>query len=480
MPSPAPRPLAGHLAGLSLPRQVAMLVAWPLAQQFLLWLSGAVDMGIAGHISGDAAAALAVGTQTSWLMALLVMGAANGAAVLVARASGKGHRGLARAALGQGMLLTVGLSLILGLFIAGMAEVIAHLAGLKGEAVALCVAFLRASALSLPLLAFMFGGSAAMTASGDPKPTFFAMMAMNLVNLCASLLLALPAGAPIGTPGFHFILPWGMNLGVHGIAYGLALGWLAGASVILLRLTLIRRHRRHLRLLPHRLLPHAHTLKRIGHVAWPAILERAGQGGGQFAIMAIVGAIAGQAAAVQAGSHLQAVHGVILRIEGLSYLPALAFSIAAATLTGQYLGAGDPANARRAAKLCWLSGAGMMGFVGLLFLLFPHALVRCMTDQTEILEAAPPILRLCGAYQFFFGTANILQGALRGAGDTRANALMFNLLAWGVRLPLAALLGLGLGLGLWGVWIAIACETTLRGAAFMVRFFGDKWAHAKV
>ena len=69
---------------------------------------------------------------------------------------------------------------------------------------------------------------------------------------------------------------------------------------------------------------------------------------------------------------------------------------------------------------------------------------------------------------------------MRGAGDTRANALLFNLLAWGVRLPLAALLGIGLGWGLTGIWIAIACETTLRGLVFMWRFAGGQWAHVKV
>ncbi len=472
-PPPCPRPLAGRLAGKSLPVQVAMLVAWPLAQQFLLWLSGAVDMAIAGHISGTASAALAVGTQTTWLMALLVMGAASGAAALVARATGKGHKSLARAALGQGMALTLAVALALGLFVAGLAEVLTHLAGLRDETLPLCVAFLRITALALPLLAVMFGGSAAMTASGDPRPTFFAMAAMNAVNLTASLLLALPAGTVIGPEHWHVTLPWGLGMGVRGIALGSILGWATGAAVILGRLMFARGH--HLRLIGHRLLPHWHTMRRIFAVSWPAMLERLGQGGGHWAILAVVGAVAHQA-----GAHPQAVHGVISRIEGLSYLPALAFGIAAATLTGQYLGANDPAQARRAARTCWLLGAGLMSCVGLLFLAIPGTLVRCMTNQPEILEAAPPILRICGLYQFFFGTANILQGAMRGAGDTRANALLFNLLAWGVRLPLAALLGIGLGWGLTGIWIAIACETTLRGLVFMWRFAGGQWAHVKV
>lgn len=472
-PHPTPRPLSGRLAGKSLPVQVAMLVAWPMAQQFLLWLSGAVDMSIAGHISGSAADALSVGTPTTWLMALLVMGSASGASVLVARATGKGHKGLARAALGQGMLLTLAVAVLLGLFVAGVAQVLVHLAGLSGDTGRLCATFLQISSLGLPLLALMFGGAAAMTASGDPRPTFFAMLVMNGINLAASIVLAMPSGARIGPATWHLTLPVGAHLGVLGIAWGQMCGWGVGALVILGRLLFARGH--HLRLISHRLLPHGHTMRRIFSVSWPAMLERAGQGGGQWAILAIVGVIARES-----HTHLIAVHGVVSRIESLSYLPALAFGIAAATLTGQYLGADDPPMAKRAAKVCWFWGAGLMTSVGLLFLLVPGILTRCMTNQPDILAAAPPILRICGLYQFFFGSANILQGAMRGAGDTRANALWFNLLAWGVRLPLAALFGIAFGWGLMGIWIAIACETTLRGVVFMWRFFGGRWAQVKV
>lgn len=480
MGSASPVRLSGRLAGMSLPKQVAVLAVWPFIQQFLLWLAGAVDTWIAGtlpdpvtgEVSDGATAALGVAHKAAWFLSLIVMGMAAGSSALVARATGGGHRGLARAALGQGIGLGVATGLALGVFVYFGAPWITGLSGLEGEAAGMCMDFLRVCAFAMPLVGFLFAGAMALMSAGDPKPTFYAMLAMNGVNLAAALMLALPSGHALK---FGLVLPWGLGLGVPGIAYGWGLGWLAGAAVVFLRLWAVRGDR--LRLLWHRLVPHPHTLRRIWGVSWPAVLERIGQGGGHWVMIVIVGAVARRGGA---GAHPQATYFVADKIEAMSYLPALAFSIAAATLMGQYLGAGDPAGAKRAGRACWLSGAVLMSAFGLLFILFPEMFVNAFTDQVEIRRDAPELVRVAGYWQFLFGAANILQGGLRGAGDTRATALIFNGLAWGLRLPLAALLGLGFGWGLFGVWWAIGIEISVRGLLYLWRFESGKWMKVKV
>ena len=55
-----------------------------------------------------------------------------------------------------------------------------------------------------------------------------------------------------------------------------------------------------------------------------------------------------------------AAHGLAIRIESLGYLPGTAFQVAAATLAGQYLGAGDYRRASRSVLTACLAGGGLM------------------------------------------------------------------------------------------------------------------------
>jgi Na+-driven multidrug efflux pump len=51
---------------------------------------------------------------------------------------------------------------------------------------------------------------------------------------------------------------------------------------------------------------------------------------------------------------------------------------------------------------------------------------------------------------------------------------------FGVRIPLALLLGVILGLGLVGIWIALASELMFRGGLFLARFLHGGWTKIKV
>ncbi|MEM9415500.1 MAG: MATE family efflux transporter [Planctomycetota bacterium] len=453
-----PRALSGRLAGMSLGRQVFVLALWPFLQQLLNWSVSFVDTAVAGHTTAAATGAIAVGGYVNWFMGMMVMGIGAGGAALIARAVGGGHRGLANAGVGQTLLLGTLTSLAVAFIVIALAHPVGWAAGLRGEALALCRVYLWITAGGLPLAAILFVSVSCMTAAGDTRSPFLIMVVMNAVNLGATLFLAIR-----------------MDLGVTGIALGTVVGWGTGAIAITLRL--LKNRNGSIRLHPHRLRPHWHTIQRIWRVAYPNLLDRGGHWAGNWIVIMIVGEIGRRALAADT---IQGAHIIAIRIEAISFLPALAFAAAASTLTGQYLGANDPAMARRAARFCWFLGAGLMFALGLVFVAIPELLVRSLTDLPELLALAPPLVRLCGYVQFFFGSALVLQGAMRGAGDTRVPAILSNALTWGFRLPLAAIFGLWLGWGLYGIWVALCTELFLRGCVFIARYKGDGWLKVKV
>jgi Na+-driven multidrug efflux pump len=158
----------------------------------------------------------------------------------------------------------------------------------------------------------------------------------------------------------------------------------------------------------------------------------------------------------------------------------MALGIAAATLTGQYLGLGDPSRARRAAVLCWLYGLAVMGVMGVVFFVIPEPLVHLVTDKKELLALAPTLLMICGPVQVFFATAIVFSNAMRGAGDTHTTMRLTYLCIYIIRVPLCYFLAIHMELGINGVWYALCAELMLRGLIFGGRFWQGGWVKATV
>ena len=66
-------------------------------------------------------------------------------------------------------------------------------------------------------------------------------------------------------------------------------------------------------------------------------------------------------------------------------------------------------------------------------------------------------------------------GGLRGAGDTRATAVITFITVLLVRPAVAIILINYTSLGLYGAWIAMACDQLLRSTLVLLRFQSGKW-----
>src|SRR5262249_50288878 len=96
-----------------------------------------------------------------------------------------------------------------------------------------------------------------------------------------------------------------------------------------------------------------------------------------------------------------------------------------------------------------------------------------------------PVMRVVSFALPALATINVLSGALRGAGDTRWPWLivLFGYLL--VRMPLTYLLATptdlgGLGWGLYGAWIAMFADLSVRGILVAARFLHGGWKRALV
>ena len=158
-----------------------------------------------------------------------------------------------------------------------------------------------------------------------------------------------------------------------------------------------------------------------------------------------------------------AAHVLVLRIIGLSFLPAQGFAQAAEVLAGQAVGAGNPGGARRVFVLAVQLAMAVAGSWAVLFVSVPMLLLAPFDLNPGVAETAVRLLAISAAFQIFDAMAEVAEGTLAGLGATRWVLATGVVESWLVRLPLSAFLAVGLGLGVEGVWGGLAIGIALRG-----------------
>jgi Na+-driven multidrug efflux pump len=97
-----------------------------------------------------------------------------------------------------------------------------------------------------------------------------------------------------------------------------------------------------------------------------------------------------------------------------------------------------------------------------------------------VIEKGAKILKFVAFTQPFQSSQFILSGALRGAGDTRATAIISFVTILILR-PSLALIAINLlNWGLEGAWIALVSDQLLRSLLVLMRYNSGKWKAVKV
>jgi Na+-driven multidrug efflux pump len=486
--------MAGRLAGLSMTAAIFTL-SWPILTESLLNSTvGLTDTILSAGIDDHGASTDAVGGASTilWFVQLVVQAIGVGATALISRAVGGRRIGVANAAVGQTMILAGVCGLLVGIGMALIAHPASIALSLSPVAAAGFRQFMLINAIGVPLGSVLFAAIACARGAGDSLRPLIAMVIVNAVNIAMSWSLAgvdLQSVAIVnGEPMVRWVLhnPFNFNLGVRGIALGTLSAYSVGCVVMV---AMLSRGIGGIRLRAARLKPHWHTMRRLIRVGVPNFFETLGMWAGNLLVVLMVGRMGAETPGLL-GSHLVAV-----RIEAFSYLPGFAFATAAATLVGQYLGAGSPKLASKAVRICCTAAATFMGLMGILFILKPESIVGLMTSQEVHLTHTPPLLRTTGFVQIPFALSLVFRSALRGAGDVKAAMVLTWFCTYLLRLPMAyAFCGVSIPLwggrvlenpfpwhgGLTGVWVGLCLEIVIRAALFWGRFAQGHWSRQRV
>jgi MATE family multidrug resistance protein len=439
--------LAEELSALG--RLAVPLALANAAQSFM----GLVDTAILGRAGAAPLAGTGLGNLIFFSIAVLGIGLMMGLDPLISQAVGSGDRARARHLLWQGVWLAcaVGGALMVPM---ALAPLILVPLGIPPEVASQTTGYLLLRIPSLPFLLFFYAARSYLQAHGTARAVLTTAVAANVVHVFVDLLLVFGGGSLPDWTGPLRLIP-ALGAAGSGLATSLSFALQAGLLGLAIRWTGIDRPVAGLR----SAVPA--EMRQAARVGLPVGLHM----GAEVGVFALVGFLAGRL-----GREPLAAHQIAIAVASFSFNAAIGIGNAGSVRVGWAVGARDTAAARRAGLTAFGAGAAFMSLWGLAFLLFPGPLARLMTDQPEVVAAAAPLLVVAGVFQISDGIQGVGAGVLRGAGDTRFTFLANMVGHWAVGLPVALALGVGLGMGVTGLWWGLCAGLTAVAAGLLARF----------
>jgi putative MATE family efflux protein len=455
-------PLRGRpdlLAG-NLRRTVFVLALPVLGEQFLHYLVGLTDTWLSGRISSAATSAVGLGAYVGWLASLFFSLIATGTTALVARHWGAGEIDEANRVTNRSIALAMVIGAVFYALLFVLAPWFARLLEMHGEIGRTVVRYLRLDGIGYVFMSLSVVGSAALRGSGDMRTPMLVLGLVNVINMAVSSALVFGPG-PIPA------------IGIDGIVAGTVVARFSGG---LLLLAVLARGSHDLRLRRRELRVRGATVRRILRIGIPAGIEGGVMWAGHFVFLMIIANLS----AAGRSSDVFAAHMVGIRVEALTYLPAVAWGAAAATLIGQSLGAKRSDRALRGGHEAALQCSLLAALISLAFYVGARPIYELMHTEPAVVEIGIAPFRLLALFQVPLVWSIVYVFALRGAGDTRF-PLVFTLIGTLlVRVPAAYVCGIVLKGGLYGAWIGMCGDVALRAVFALVRFSRGRWTGVRV
>lgn len=427
-------------------------LAWPaILEMGLHMLVGVVDTAMVGQLGAQELAAVALGSRVVFSTIFVFAAVGTGAAALVSRFVGAGDKAKAGRVAGQALALAFLLGLIMAAGGHLVAGVLFRLSKTELVVQQLAADYFKIVSGATLFMLPLFVENALLRGAGDTRTPLVLALFTNIINIIGDYVL---------------IFGWGKipSLGVAGAAWATAGAQIIGA---VLGLALAFTGRLVLSVpLSDLMAWDSNLVQRILSLSIPAALEELTYTISSLAVFFLIGRL---------GTTALAAHQIAITAESFSYMPGFGFAIAASTLVGQHLGAGDKDGAFKSGGLTAHYSLIVMGVMGAIFFLFPGFIARFFTNDPNVVQLAATCIRIAALEQMPIALEQVMAGSLRGAGDTRYPFRVALLGNWVLRLPLVLLAVVVFKWPLWSVWIITVVDFCLRATLLIGRYRSRRW-----
>lgn len=431
-------------------------VAWPATMQgLLLQLMTAVNLAMVGALGADALAAVGIMSQPLMVMLVFVRSAAIAITAIVARRKGEEDYETMNSVLKQGMLLTALFYVPLLCICFYLLNPILTFAGAQASYIDEAVGYGQFIIIGLFFSAMGVMLGAALIGVGNTKAIFKANAIGNVLNVAMSFTLIyglgpIPAlgikGAGIATMTSYTVIFFLLLYAIH--AKDSHLSWHKGSWKF-----------------------NREILQGIYYIGGSSLGEQSFERFGMFAYTKMVASL---------GVVALATHHICMNLIDIFYYFAMGLSYSGASYTGQSLGKKRPdlaeAYGKIGVRIAFI--ISVIGFV--LYFGLRNVIFDIFTQDPAVWQLGAQIMILMAVASFPQALQLVYSGVLKGAGDN-FYVMKYSLFVIAIFRPIITyLLCFTLGMGLYGAWVALLIDQSLRTVFSGWRFRSGVWQHIKI
>ena len=438
-------------------RQALVALLLPLiAEQALSVTIGLADTLMVSSVGEAAVSGVSLVDSFNTLMIQVMSALATGGAVVTSQYIGHREPKNAKAAAAQILFVLASFSLVVAaVVVVGRHAILRGIFGsIDADVMRYAETYFLLSALSYPFIGLYNAGAALFRAQGNSKISMLSSLVMNVINI-----------------GGNAVLIYGFGMGVLGAALASLVSRAVSCLVVL---WLLQRPACPLRVEGLKALaPNGSLIRRILRVGIPAGIEN-----GMFQI----GKLSVSSLTSTLGTAAIAANAVANTASTFLNIPANAVGMAALTVVGQCLGAGEKEQAvyySRRLLLTAYCGAWVMNLSAFLFAnRFAISLFNLSPEaQTMALQV---MVWFNFVSLFFWPSSFTLPNILRAAGDARFTMAVSILSMWVFRVGFCYVMVLGFHGRLLSIWMGMFLDWVFRSLCFFVRFARGRWMEQSV
>ena len=438
-------------------RQALVALLLPLiAEQALSVTIGLADTLMVSSVGEAAVSGVSLVDSFNTLMIQVMSALATGGAVVTSQYIGHREPKNAKAAAAQILFVLASFSLVVAaVVVVGRHAILRGIFGsIDADVMRYAETYFLLSALSYPFIGLYNAGAALFRAQGNSKISMLSSLVMNVINI-----------------GGNAVLIYGFGMGVLGAALASLVSRAVSCLVVL---WLLQRPGCPLRVEGLKALaPDGSLIRRILRVGIPAGIEN-----GMFQI----GKLSVSSLTSTLGTAAIAANAVANTASTFLNIPANAVGMAALTVVGQCLGAGEKEQAVYYSRRLLLTAYCGAWVMNLSAFLFANRFVISLFNLSP--EAQTMALQVMVWFNFvslfFWPSSFTLPNILRAAGDARFTMAVSILSMWVFRVGFCYVMVLGFHGRLLSIWMGMFLDWVFRSLCFFVRFARGRWMEQSV
>jgi multidrug resistance protein, MATE family len=419
-------------------------IGWPMMIiMFFEFLTGLVDIYVAGKISKEIQAAYGFVIQLYFVFIIVGNAFSIGAVSVVSQIFTSKNKDLLVESVYSTVIATIVLGLILGIAGIFLTPVLIDLLHIPSELKPIATPLARIYAAGVLFHYLLINTNAILRACKEVKASLRTMTFVCFSNIVLIFFIV-----------FH------LGMGFKGIALSTAISVCLGSLLNMRHIKPLMAGSKRFSI---------KIVKTIVSISWPSGFLQGLWQINSMVIFLIISALPKHSvevlAALSAG----------VRIESSIFLPAMAFNMANAVVVGNLLGEGRKDDAFRGGLITTLISVVVVVFITIIVLFNVRLIAPFLSNNSIVINECITYIYISMISEPFMAIWVVLGGGLNGAGDTKGMMIIVGLVVWLVRVPLTYIFVILLGFGAVSVWWTMNLSQFLMALFIFRRYWQKKW-----